>query len=154
MEIKKTCESQENTQQESGLQTVTAKLVSIYEYTRKGATIVTVKTDKGIFSNFKNVFQQQMLDVDALKEGDELEITYVTADIGEGHFRNYKKLKSLSHTSKSWSGQQDRLSALEKDIAEIKIEIEYLRDRASRFDLHLLRDLYQSGQLELDVDKI
>ena len=72
---------------------MTAKLVSIYEYQRKGATIVTVKTDQGSFSNFKNIFEEQRLDVDALKEGDELEITYVTADIGKGIFRNYKKLK-------------------------------------------------------------
>ena len=107
---------------------MTAKLVSIYEYMRNGSTIVVVKTDQGSFSSFKNIFEEQRLDVDALKEGDELEITYVTVDTGKGVFRNYEKLKSLSHPSKSWSGQQDRLSVIESDIAELKRQIANIDD--------------------------
>lgn len=39
-------------------------------------TIIIVCTDKGNFTNFKSVWEQQKIDASTLSEGDELEIVY------------------------------------------------------------------------------
>lgn len=61
----------------------TAHLLSVEKmrFTAKNgseAVIVVVRTDKGNFSNYVNVWNRQNIDLDKLDEGDEIRIAYTT----------------------------------------------------------------------------
>ncbi len=74
--------------------------------------IVLVKTDDGTFTNFLNVWEKQNIDLDALEEGDLLDITYTT-------FFNAKKnheYKNFITIKKAIETEQERVDRLLKGI--------------------------------------
>lgn len=83
---------------DNNIETVEAKLQSISQYTtnKRGieTIIVVLHTDKGNFSNFKQVWRRQHIDADSLNEGDMLTIDYTIHTAANGvQFKNFVKVK-------------------------------------------------------------
>ena len=82
--------------------TTTTKIKDIYKHTftskdNKETSIVIVQTEDGNFSNFENVWKKQKLDLDNIKEGDFVEITYTTYfDTKHSHeYKNFTKIERI-----------------------------------------------------------
>ena len=80
--------------------TTTTKIkdISKHTFTSKDGrvtSIVIVQTEDGNFSNFESVWKQQHLDLDSIKEGDLVEITYTTYFNAEHNheYKNFKKVR-------------------------------------------------------------
>lgn len=82
--------------------TTTTKIkdISKHAFTSKDGketSIVIVQTEDGNFSNFENVWKKQKLDLDSIKEGDFVEITYKTYfDTKHSHeYKNFTKIERI-----------------------------------------------------------
>ena len=82
--------------------TTTTKIKDISKHTfmskdGKETSIVIVQTEDGNFSNFENVWKKQKLDLDNIKEGDFVEITYTTYfDTKHSHeYKNFTKIERI-----------------------------------------------------------
>lgn len=82
--------------------TTTTKIKDISKHTfmtkdGKDTSIVIVQTEDGNFSNFENVWKKQKLDLDNIKEGDFVEITYTTYfDAKHSHeYKNFTKIERI-----------------------------------------------------------
>ena len=80
--------------------TTTTKIKDISKHTftskaGKETSIVIAQTEDGNFSNFENVWKKQKLDLDNIKEGDFVEITYTTYfDTKHSHeYKNFMKIE-------------------------------------------------------------
>lgn len=80
--------------------TTTTKIKDISKHTftskdGKATSIVIVQTEDGNFSNFESIWKKQKLDLDSIKEGDLVEITYTTYfDTKHNHeYKNFKKVR-------------------------------------------------------------
>ena len=56
-----------------------------------------MQTEDGNFSNFENIWKKQKLDLDNIKEGDFVEITYTTYfDAKHSHeYKNFTKIERI-----------------------------------------------------------
>ena len=63
----------------------------------KATSIVIVQTEDGNFSNFESIWKKQKLDLDNIKEGDLVEITYTTYfDTNHNHeYKNFLQVKTM-----------------------------------------------------------
>lgn len=80
--------------------TTKIKEISKHAFTSKDGketSIVIVQTEDGNFSNFENVWKKQKLDLDNIKEGDFVEITYTTYfDAKHSHeYKNFTKIERI-----------------------------------------------------------
>lgn len=82
--------------------TTTTKIKEISKHTftskdGKETSIVIVQTEDGNFSNFENIWKKQKLDLDNVKEGDFVEITYTTYfDTKHNHeYKNFTKIERI-----------------------------------------------------------
>ena len=82
--------------------TTTTKIKDISKHTfmskdGKETSIVIVHTEDGNFSNFESIWKKQKLDLDNIKEGDFVEITYTTYfDTKHSHeYKNFTKIERI-----------------------------------------------------------
>ena len=82
--------------------TTTTKIKDISKHTfmskdGKETSIVIVHTEDGNFSNFESIWKKQKLDLDSIKEGDFVEITYTTYfDTKHSHeYKNFTKIERI-----------------------------------------------------------
>ena len=82
--------------------TTTTKIKNISKHTftskdGKETSIVIVHTEDGNFSNFESIWKKQKLDLDNIKEGDFVEITYTTYfDNKHSHeYKNFTKIERI-----------------------------------------------------------
>lgn len=82
--------------------TTTTKIKDISKHTfvskdGKVTSIVIVQTEDGNFSNFENIWKKQKLELDNIKEGDLVEITYTTYfDTNHNHeYKNFLQVKAV-----------------------------------------------------------
>ena len=63
----------------------------------KETSIVIVHTEDGNFSNFESIWKKQKLDLDNIKEGDFVDITYTTYfDTKHSHeYKNFTKIERI-----------------------------------------------------------
>ena len=80
--------------------TTTTKIKDVSKHTfmskdGKETSIVIVQTEDGNFSNFESIWKKQKLDLDNIKEGDFVEITYTTYfDTKHSHeYKNFTKIE-------------------------------------------------------------
>ena len=82
--------------------TTTTKIKDVSKHTFtskdcKETSIVIVHTEDGNFSNFESIWKKQKLDLDNIKEGDFVEITYTTYfDTKHSHeYKNFTKIERI-----------------------------------------------------------
>ena len=82
--------------------TTTTKIKDISKHTftskdGKETSIVIVQTEDGNFSNFESIWKKQKLDLDNIKEGDFVEITYTTYfDTKHSHeYKNFLQIRAI-----------------------------------------------------------
>ena len=83
--------------------TTTTKIKDISKHTftskdGRATSIVIVQTEDGNFSNFESVWKKQKLDLENIKEGDLVEITYTTYFDAE-HNHEYKNFLQVTLAS-------------------------------------------------------
>lgn len=82
--------------------TVITKIKDVFKRTftaknGKETDIVVVQTEAGNFSNFENVWKKQKLDINNIKEDDQVEITYTTYfDASHDHeYKNFLQIRTI-----------------------------------------------------------
>ena len=83
------------------IQTVKAKLTKVEQFTTskngQELQILVLYTDKGNFSNHVSVWKKQHIDIEKLKEGEELSIDYTMHTAANGvQFKNFVKVRHVS----------------------------------------------------------
>lgn len=81
--------------------TVKAKLTKVEQFTTskngQELKILVLYTDQGNFSNHTTVWKKQRIDIEKLKEGEELSIDYTTHTAANGvQFKNFVKVRHVA----------------------------------------------------------